>query len=863
MIEEVTLKSLAVKIQTSVERLIKQFADAGILKSENDKITQKEREVLLLHLNKSYGYNPLISNKLILQRKTRSTLNITNSGGKNKSINIEIRKKHTYVKNLDFFEKTNVLSNNIIETVNIPCITKEINKIDNVVKKEKLNIKKTNKTNKKNKVEKTFLESEVADFKRKSEETSRIKLEKESKRIAEEARRMARDKKHENWNIISEEIEDHFDYHITTSKHARNAEDANDLKIENDRRNRSNKNKKYFDSQISREVVKPILKKHKNKRKINNFLQQVFYKPTQVVSKNIIIGETITIAELANKMAIKSSQIIKSMMKMGFIVTINQVIDQETAQLVAEEIGHKVIVRKDNQLEESIMLDRDITNKLEIRSPVVTIMGHVDHGKTSLLDYIRSTKTAVHEVGGITQHIGAYHIKIKNNIGITFLDTPGHAAFTAMRSRGINITDIVVLVVAADDGVMPQTIEAIKHAKSTDVPIIVAINKIDKDTSNVKHIKNELMRYKIIPEEWGGDNIFVEISAKLGTGIDNLIKSILVQSEILELKAMKLGMASGVVIESYLDKNRGPVANVLVNEGTLKRGDIVLCGLEYGKIRTMINELGQEIIEAGPSKPVKIFGLSGIPISSDKFNVVREEKKAREVALYRQNKYREIKLFNQQKNKLENMTFDMVQHNKSDINLLIKTDVQGSLEAISNVLLQLSTDKITIKIVYSGVGDITETDAILASATNAKIIGFNVRVDTASKKIIDTLNVDIHCYSIIYNLIDEIKKIIDKTKENKNIKNIIGTAEVRSVFKSPKFGTIAGCMVLEGIIRKNKIAKIIRNDIVIYEGEIESLRRFKEDVTEVKKGIECGISIKNFHDIKNEDIIELFETLKK
>lgn len=857
MIEEVTVKSLALKIKISVERLIKQFAEAGIHKLENDHVTQKEREILLLHLNKIHGDE--FSSKLTLQRKTRSTLNITSSGGKNKSIKIEIRKKHTYLKNQDYLEKQNnfSLTKNKLENNSNPQIEIKKRKTLSITKNELINTNKVK--NKKNKLEKNFLKSEITNFKKKSEKNSRVKLEKESKRISEDVKRITKDKKNKRWTKLSEEIEDNFDYHLTTSKHARRAEDESDFKAEYNRNNRFLKNKKFFELKSNREELNKNLK---NKKKVNNILHQSFYKPTKAISRDIIIGEKITVSELANKMAIKSSYIVKSMMKMGFVVTINQVIDQETAQLVAEEIGHKVILRKDNELEESIMIDRDIDNKLEVRPPVVTIMGHVDHGKTSLLDYIRSTKIALYESGGITQHIGAYHIETENKTGITFLDTPGHAAFTAMRLRGVQITDIVILVVAADDGIMPQTIEAIKHAQSANIPIIVAINKIDKITSNIKKIKNELSQYNIIPEEWGGDNIFIEISAKLGTGIDGLINAILIQSEILELKAIKSGMASGVVIESYLDKNLGPVANILVKEGTLKKGNIILCGFEYGKIRSMFNELGKEIIEAFPSKPVKILGLSGIVIAGDKFNVVRNEKKAREVAIFRRNKFREIKLFGQQKNKVENIFFEKNSINHSVVNIVLKTDVQGSIEAICNSLLQLSTEKTKIKIIYSGVGAITETDVVLAATSNSKIIGFNVRADVSAKKIIEKQNLNLYYYSVIYNLIDEIKQMLSGTKEKTNTQNIIGIAEVRNVFKSPKFGTIAGCIVTEGCIKKNKTVKIIRNNIVIHEGELESLRRFKDDVNKVKKGIECGISIKNFHDIKNSDIIELFEIIK-
>lgn len=855
---DLTIKSLALKINISVDTLIKQFADAGIYKSINDYVTQKEQETLLLYLDRIHGNT---SSKLTLKRKIRTTL--PGIGGKNKSIKIEIRKKHTYFKNQDFIEKTKIkvetqkpILKDILIKNNSEKIKLNKDKLVQEIKKEKtLIIKKTNKTNKKSRTDKNRLDIESIEFKRKSEENSRLKLEKEARKIAEEARRTSIDKKNDNWTEISEEIEDHYRYNTSVSKNIKPSENKNN-QIENDKNIKIIKQKKknkYTDN-----------RNNKNKKRLNNnILQQIFCKPKKIVKKEIIIGNTINIADFSNKMAIKSSKVMNSMIKMGFsATTINQNIDQETAQLVAEELGHKVILKKENHLEESILIDRDIYSKLETRAPIVTIMGHVDHGKTSLLDCINSTKKALHEVGGITQHIGAYYIKTKNN-NITFLDTPGHAAFNLMRMRGAQITDIVVLVIAADDGVMPQTLEAIKHAKLSKVPIIVAINKIDKIDSNIKHIKNELSKHEIISEEWGGENIFVEISAKTGYGIDNLLNSILIQAEIMDLKSTKLGMASGIVIESYLDKGRGPVANVLVREGTLKKNDIILCGLEHGKIRSMTNEFSKEINEAGPSMPVKIFGLSGIPIAGDKFTIVRNEKKAREVSIYRRRKFRETKLANQQKNKLEDIYYNMNLKNILDINIVLKTDVQGSLEAIYNTLLKLSNDKVKIKIIYSGVGTITETDVTLASAAEAMILGFNVRIDVTAKRIVDTLNLNFRNYTIIYNLIDEIKKIIDNLIEKKDCHDIIGKAEVKNIFQSPKFGIIAGCIVTEGVIKKNKIIKILRNDKLIYEGELTSLRRFKDDVNEVRNGIECGISVKNFNDIKNGDIIKSFKFIKK
>ncbi|EEX50065.1 translation initiation factor IF-2 [Pasteurella dagmatis ATCC 43325] len=575
-----------------------------------------------------------------------------------------------------------------------------------------------------------------------------------------------------------------------------------------------------------------------------------------------MIGETITVAELANKMAVKATEVIKTMMKMGAMATINQVIDQETAQLVAEEMGHKVIIRKENELEESVMSDRDVDAELVTRAPVVTIMGHVDHGKTSLLDYIRKAKVASGEAGGITQHIGAYHVETEDGKMITFLDTPGHAAFTSMRARGAKATDIVVLVVAADDGVMPQTIEAIQHAKAAGVPIVVAVNKIDKPEANPERVETELLQHEVVAEKFGGDTQFVYVSAKKGTGVDELLEAILLQSEVLELTSVKDGMATGVVIESYLDKGRGPVATILVQSGTLNRGDIVLCGFEYGRVRAMRNENGKEVISAGPSIPVEVLGLSGVPAAGDEATVVRDEKKAREVALYRQGKFREVKLARQQKAKLENMFTNMAEGDVAELNVIVKADVQGSVEAICQSLNELSTGEVKVKVVGSGVGGITETDATLAAASNAIVLGFNVRADASARRIIESESIDLRYYSIIYELLNEIKAAMSGMLQPEFKQEIIGLAEVRDVFRHPKFGAIAGCMVTEGIVKRNNPIRVLRDNVVIFEGELESLRRFKDDVSEVRNGMECGIGVKNYNDVKVGDQIEVFEVVE-
>lgn len=888
---DVTVKKLAAEIETSVDRLVQQFADAGIPKSADDSVSAQEKQTLLAHLNRENGSAP---DKLTLQRKTRSTLNIPGTGGKSKSVQIEVRKTRTFVKRdpqeaerlaaeeqaqreaeeqarreaeeAAKREAQQKAEREAAEKANREAADKAKRE---AAEKDKVSNQQTDDMTKTAQAEKARRENEAAELKRKAEEEARRKLEEEARRVAEEARRMAEENEKNGVDAV-EPTEDTSDYHVTTSQHARQAEDENDREVEGGRGRGRNakaarpakKGNKHAESKADREEARAAVRGGKGgKQRKGSTLQQGFQKPAQAVNRDVVIGETITVGELANKMAVKGSQVIKAMMKLGAMATINQVIDQETAQLVAEEMGHKVILRRENELEEAVMSDRDTGAAAEPRAPVVTIMGHVDHGKTSLLDYIRSTKVASGEAGGITQHIGAYHVETDNGM-ITFLDTPGHAAFTSMRARGAQATDIVVLVVAADDGVMPQTIEAIQHAKAAGVPVVVAVNKIDKPEADPDRVKNELSQYGILPEEWGGESQFVHVSAKAGTGIDELLDAILLQAEVLELKAVRNGMASGAVIESFLDKGRGPVATVLVREGTLHKGDIVLCGFEYGRVRAMRNELGQEVLEAGPSIPVEILGLSGVPAAGDEVTVVRDEKKAREVALYRQGKFREVKLARQQKSKLENMFANMTEGEVHEVNIVLKADVQGSVEAISDSLLKLSTDEVKVKIIGSGVGGITETDATLAAASNAILVGFNVRADASARKVIESESLDLRYYSVIYNLIDEVKAAMSGMLSPELKQQIIGLAEVRDVFKSPKFGAVAGCMVTEGTIKRHNPIRVLRDNVVIYEGELESLRRFKDDVNEVRNGMECGIGVKNYNDVRVGDMIEVFEIIE-
>lgn len=603
-------------------------------------------------------------------------------------------------------------------------------------------------------------------------------------------------------------------------------------------------------------------RKFKMKEAKKPSIEHGFEKPVAKETHDVNIPESITVGELAQKMKVKAAEVIKVMMKMGALVTINQVIDQDTAVLVVEEMGHRAVATKENAIEEGLV-NYKITSDRELHSrpPVVTIMGHVDHGKTSLLDYIRRTKVTAGEAGGITQHIGAYHVDTDRGT-ITFLDTPGHEAFTAMRARGAQCTDIVVLVVAADDGVKPQTIEAILHARAAKVPIVVAINKMDKHDKDLDRVKTELSQHEVISEEWGGQNMFYYISAKTGEGVDGLLEGILLQAEILELKAPNTGMAHGVVLESRLDKGRGPVATILVTSGLLKKGDVLLAGREFGRIRAMVGDNGLPTESAGPSIPVEILGLSATPSAGDEAIVVPNERKAREIASFRHGKHRDVRLAKQHAMRLENLFTNMGTQAQSVLNVVLKADVQGSLEAIIDSLHKLSTSEVKVNVIAGAVGGITESDVHLAMASNAVILGFNVRADAGARALVEKESVDLRYYSIIYDLMDEIKSAMTGLLAPKFEEKIMGLAQVREVFRSSKFGSIAGCMVIEGTMKRHLPIRVLRNNVVIYEGELESLRRFKDDASEVRNGMECGIGVKNYNDVKTGDQIECYERIQ-
>lgn len=905
---DMTVEKLANEVGKSTDRLVEQFSQVGITKAHTDTVSETEKQQLLDFLKKQHG-GDTTPTKMTLQRKSVSTLSVAGSGGQSKDVKVEVRKKRTFVKRDETqeaaakAEEEAKLAEEAQTAAEAAATAEEAAKAkaeEAKVKAEKEKTAAAAKAKAKEEVKVKSAKQDTVQVQQSAEETAEKaeadKLQATKDEVAkaeavakadaatEEARRLAEEnaKRWADEEKARKESEKSADHHVTTSTEARAAEDTADMNAEKrGRRPRkpatgtaanantnanggnkpSGKNKRGGKDNRRDRNSRNSRNSRNTMRNAPESMDHAFTKPVAAVKTDVSIGETVSVSELASKMSIKATEIIKQMMKMGSMVTINQVLDQETAQLVAEEMGHKVLLTRENELEHQVLADRDADVKAETRAPVVTIMGHVDHGKTSLLDYIRRAKVASGEAGGITQHIGAYHVETDNGM-ITFLDTPGHAAFTAMRARGAKATDIVILVVAADDGVMPQTIEAIQHAKAGGVPLIVAVNKMDKEGADVDRVKTELAQHEIMSEEWGGDNMFAYVSAKAGTGVDELLEGILLQAEVMELSAVKEGMAAGVVVESKLDKGRGPVATVLVQEGTLNQGDIVLCGLEYGKIRAMRDENGKAITTAGPSIPVEILGLSGVPSAGDEATVVRDERKAREVALYRQGKFRDVKLARQQKSKLENMFANMVEGEVQELNLVLKADVQGSLEAISDSLNKLSTDEVKVNIIARGVGGLTETDATLAAASNAIMVGFNVRADAQARKVVDCESVDLRYYSVIYSLIDEVRAAMGGMLAPEFRQEIIGLAEVRDVFKSPKIGAIAGCMVTEGLIKRSAPIRVLRENVVIYEGELESLRRFKDDVSEVRNGMECGIGVKNYNDVRVGDQIEVFETVE-
>ena len=821
---QVTVKELAKVVDTPVERLLQQMREAGLSHSSAEQVvTDSEKQALLAHLKSSHGDKVEEPRKITLQRKTTSTLRVAGS----KTISVEVRKKKTFVKRSP--EELEAEKQRELEAQQAAAEAERLKAEEEAKRKAEEEAKRQAATATSPAsapaaapapVSEPVVAAQVVDAERKKEEVRRP----EKARSDEDERR---ERKHAQ--------------HRPTLKEKAPAPRVAPRSVD--------------------EESDGFRRGGRGKAKMKKRNQHGFQSPTGPIVRDVSIGETITVSDLAQQMAIKGAEIVKFMFKMGTPVTINQVLDQETAQLVAEEFGHKVKLVSDNALEEQLAESLKFEGETFHRAPVVTVMGHVDHGKTSLLDYIRRAKVASGEAGGITQHIGAYHVETERGM-VTFLDTPGHAAFTAMRARGAKATDIVILVVAADDGVMPQTQEAVQHAKAAGVPIVVAVNKMDKPEANPDNIKNGLAALDVIPEEWGGDAPFVPVSAKAGTGIDELLEAVLLQAEVLELKATPSAPGRGVVVESRLDKGRGPVATVLVQDGTLRQGDMVLVGVNYGRVRAMLDENGKPIKEAGPSIPVEILGLDGTPDAGDEMMVVADEKKAREVALFRQGKFREVKLARAHAGKLENIFENMGQEEKKTLNIVLKADVRGSLEALQGSLSTLGNDEVQVRVVGGGVGGITESDANLALASNAVLFGFNVRADAGARKIVESEGLDMRYYNVIYDIIEDVKKALTGMLGSDVRENILGTAEVRDVFRSPKFGAVAGCMVIEGTVYRNRPIRVLREDVVIFEGELESLRRFKDDVAEVRNGMECGIGVKSYNDVKVGDKIEVFEKVQ-
>ncbi|KZZ43759.1 translation initiation factor IF-2 [Oleiphilus sp. HI0118] len=833
---DVTVKQLAEDIGAPIERLLQQIVDAGLdARGADGTVSPDEKRELLAHLKRVHGEADSEPKRITLKRKTQTTLKMSGGQGKTKTVNVEVRKKRTYVKRPEASVE----------------LEKQKAEQDAIAAKQEAEDAARRDAIAKQREEEEKAKAE-AEAKRVAEETASKQNAKPGPKSvapapeseADKAKKRSKKKGHEERDDSSD---DKRNKHKKSAGHRGPRQREEEIDI-----HAVNAAKTILDEDAIEEEIQPRKLKAKKRKKTH-----AFEKPSAPVVKEVSIGESIVVSELADKMSLKAVQVIKTLMGLGVMATQNQTIDQETATLVVEELGHKVKLFQEDAIETALIEGINYEGEERPRAPVVSVMGHVDHGKTSLLDYIRRAKVAAGESGGITQHIGAYHVETGHGM-ISFLDTPGHAAFTAMRARGAQSTDIVILVVAADDGVMPQTEEAVQHARSAGVPIVVAVNKMDKEAADPDRVKNELAAKDVIPEDWGGDVQFVPVSAHTGDGIDALLDAVLLQSEMLELKAVPSVPAKGVVVESSLDKGRGAVATVLVQNGTLKRGDIVIAGTFYGRVRAMMDEAGRATEEAGPSIPVEILGLNGTPDAGDDFVVVADERKAREVAEFRADKQRKDRLARQQAAKLENMFANMGSDEVKTLNIVLKTDVRGSLEALTAALNDIGNDEVQVKIVSSGVGGITGTDASLALATNAVVFGFNVRADAQARKIIEEEGLDLRYYSVIYEIIDHVKQALSGMLAPEFREDIVGVAEVRDVFKSPKFGQVAGCMVIEGTIYRNKKIRVLRDDIVIFEGELESLRRFKDDVNDVRNGMECGIGVKNY-DVKVGDKIEVFD----
>ncbi|UOV05033.1 translation initiation factor IF-2 [Pseudoxanthomonas sp. F37] len=876
MSQQTTIRKLAELVNTPVEKLLEQLAEAGMSFSGPDQVvTSMEKVKLLGFLKRSHGKSDAATDEAAPKKITlnrRKVQEVTVAAGRTKTtVNVEVRQKRTYVKPTDAESvATHWQSEADPERAEI--------------------LRKLEESRQRNLEEQQRLAQEDAkraeELERRRQEEAKARAEAEAARAQAEAEaaalaagatavdgdqtprpaRAATPGHHVPKQVVRKEPPRADDRNAAAAKHKTRGSHVMVAGVEDD------DSTSRFAGQLHLSAAdrarrgasrgKPKApRRHEQSRGGGG--AHGFERPTAPVVREVAIGETITVADLAQKLALKGGDVVKALFKMGVMATITQTIDHDTAVLVTEELGHKATRADANDVESELLAHAEEQQGEKVaRPPVVTIMGHVDHGKTSLLDYIRRTKIASGEAGGITQHIGAYHVETPKGV-ISFLDTPGHAAFTAMRARGAKLTDIVVLVVAADDGVMPQTREAIQHAKAAKVPLIVAVNKIDKSDADPLRVKNELLAEEVVAEEFGGDTQMVEISAKTGQGVDNLLDAISIQAELLELRAVEEGRASGVVIESSLDKGRGPVATVLVQQGTLKKGDYLVCGIQYGRVRALFDETGGQPPSAGPSIPVQVLGLSGVPEAGDDFVVVEDERLAKDVAQQRDAKRRESRLVQSAGSRMEDI---MAQLGKGEgqlsLNLIIKADVQGSVEALRHSLTALSNESIRINIISSGVGGITESDANSAVTSKATVIGFNVRADASARRIIEANGVDLRYFSIIYDVIDQVKQVASGLLGVEIREEIIGIAEVRDVFRSSKFGAVAGCMVVEGVVKRNKPIRVLRASTVVFEGELESLRRFKENVDEVRNGTECGIGVKAYNDVQPGDQIECFERIE-
>lgn len=890
---KITVKQLAETVNTPVEKLLEQLNAAGIkVKKAADSISDEQKKTLLAFLQKSHGGEEASTKpkKITLNRTQNSTLSVTSSEGKKKTVQVAVKKKRTFVKRSseelakiaaeeeaakqaqeDAIKKAELAAKQKAEEeakakIEAAAAAEAKKKADAEAKKKSDDAKKKTDAVKKTAAVKAKLTKEEL-AQRRAEEATVRRVEAAKAKNAVVIDKDAAKKKIEQQLQEKEAGKDA----PAVIKADPNAEvkpmsiaDFEEKKGFRKKRKKKGKKKSTDGDLVARalsesgKVGKTIEKKVYNAP--SAMKKHSFKRPTGEIVHEVHIPESITVGDLAKAMTVKAPALMKAMMKVGVMATVNQSIDQETASLIVEEMGHTPVMVNENAKEEAA-LSEALTKDGEgsPRAPVVTIMGHVDHGKTSLLDYIRKSQVADGEAGGITQHIGAYHVDTEKGM-ITFLDTPGHAAFTSMRARGAEVTDIVVLIVAADDGVMPQTIEAVQHAKASGVTLIVAVNKMDKEGADPDRVKNELSAHDVIPEDWGGDVPFVPVSAKTGEGIDNLLDVIELQAEVLELQAVETGAAKGFVVEARLDKGRGTIASVLVQKGQLQKGDILLAGTHYGRVRAMFDENGAPIETAGPSIPVEVLGLSGVPVAGDEATVVADERTAREIAVQREQKEREDRQARQQKAKLANMFSKMGDEAEAQqLNVIIKADVQGSVEALSKSLLDIKHDEVAVNVISSSVGGIKETDVTLAAASNAIIIGFNVRADGTARKTAEKEAVEIRYYSVIYEAIDEVRAALSGMLSPEMRQQIIGLAEVRDVFKSPKLGSIAGCMVTEGVVKRSNPIRVLRDSIVIYEGELESLRRFKDAANEVRNGMECGIGVKNYNDVRVGDQIEVFE----